>query len=1181
VLASLIPSGCNLGNILKTIATSVTLSLLFYCLGCASGPTAQSTAQQQAATPSITQVLPQTIKAGSQITTLKVTGTNFPSQAAILWNGAALATTAIDSNTLSGTIGSSSIATPATVQLQVQNTQTMQSSQAVPLVIAPADSASPSPLTISLTPLPQGAVSASYTGTLGVSGGTAPYTWSIASGQLPAGLSLATSTGIISGTPTATGNYSFGVSVVDSSSAAQSATATVTLSVASAPVTPTPLTITSSSLPSSTVSSGYSNSLQASGGTAPYTWSFLSGNLPAGLSLNTSTGLISGTPTASGTANFTVAVADASSPAQTKSVTLSLVVAPSALTIASSSLPPGTQSTNYSRTLQATGGTAPYTWSISSGTLPAGLSLAPSTGLISGTPTGSGNFSFGVAVHDAGSPAQAATATVTLSLVAAGAPLAISSTTLPGGILNQTYNATLNATGGTGPYSWSVSGTPPAGLSFSTTTGILSGTPIATSTTSLTFTVADSSSPAQNKSVNLSLVVAPVPLAISASLPAGTASTAYSSPMSATGGTPTYTWSITSGGLPAGLTLAATTGIISGTPTTSGTSNFTATVSDNGSPVQTKSAAASIVVAAAAPPPGPGTTWYVRSDGGTRYSAGHTSGQCDGKADTAYGGTGTNQHCAFGDVRWLYDAQDGNSRSWVIAGGDTVIIRGGPWRIGHDQGATNHDVWCNNPNDNNQTCYIPAPPAGTATQHTVIEGENCISGCPDASGIGPDTTRITELYGGFGLFHILDLNTTSFVDFKGLGLTRHSQCIQHGQPALPSACSSNGDFPADDFAIDGIATFTGLHDVLFQDMWVHGFTDRGVIGPIGGTVTAERMRISYNGMAGWDFDDGNADPSTNNPTWNFLDSIIEFSGCNQEYPYTDVFPVSSCYSQSTSGYGDGVGTPPGTPLNVNVNHSIARYNTQDGMDIGHIDTGTSTQSVTNSQFYGNNGGQYKWGYNFSSTIFQNNVVDGNCNRMSVALAGAPSTYNANLSDFCRAGSTMSWNFRDGQTLFFANNTITGYSPSTFVIGCSTVGGCPNVVETFQNNIILGYDNPGTYNMGGQFGGPAGFYCQDNAGGPSQVNCPTWMGTWNRTNNIWYGMNTGHFTCPTSYTGESCANPLLVNQPTFTSEQSLDNFNFDITPGSPAKGAGAYLPTVLLDYTGAVRANPPSIGAYEK
>jgi len=120
-----------LGKIFKAIATSATFSLFFYCLGCASGTTGQSAAQQQAATPSITQVQPQTIKAGSQSQTLKVTGTNFPTQAAILWNGAPLTTTTVDSNTLSGTIASSSIATPGTVQLKVQNTQTMQESPAV------------------------------------------------------------------------------------------------------------------------------------------------------------------------------------------------------------------------------------------------------------------------------------------------------------------------------------------------------------------------------------------------------------------------------------------------------------------------------------------------------------------------------------------------------------------------------------------------------------------------------------------------------------------------------------------------------------------------------------------------------------------------------------------------------------------------------------------------------------------------------------------------------------------------------------------------------------------------------------------------------------------------------------------------------------------------------------------
>ena len=109
---------------------------------------------------------------------------------------------------------------------------------------------------------------------------------------------------------------------------------------------------------------GLFDPLQASGGTAPYTWSFVSGNLPAGLSLNTSTGIISGTPTSTGTASFTVGVADSANPAQTKSATLSLVVAPATLTITSSALPSGTQSSNYSTALQATGGTGSLTWSI-------------------------------------------------------------------------------------------------------------------------------------------------------------------------------------------------------------------------------------------------------------------------------------------------------------------------------------------------------------------------------------------------------------------------------------------------------------------------------------------------------------------------------------------------------------------------------------------------------------------------------------------------------------------------------------------------------------------------------------------------------------------------------------------------------------------------------------------------
>ena len=1430
----------------RTIAAGTTFSLLFYCLGCGVG----NVQDLALATPAISKVSPQIIPAGSQTTTLKVSGTSFPAKAAILWNGAPVTTTIVDANTLTGTIGSGSLATPGTVQLQVQNTQTMQESQPVPVTIA-ADSTPPPPnspaspaaaLAISTTSLPQAVDSTAYTTTLAASGGTSPYTWSIASGQLPAGLVLAANTGVISGTPTSSGTYVIGVTATDSSSPAQTATSTLTLVAYAAPNTPSPLVINTSSLPSGTIGSGYLTLLQASGGSVPYNWSIASGNLPAGLNLTPNTGVISGVPTAAGTSTFTAAVVDAAKPGQTKSVTLSLavapvslaittsslpsgtigagygallqagggsapytwsittgslpagltlnkangiivgtpttagtssftatatdsgnpaqtksanlsiVIAPTTLSITSSALPSGTQSATYSRALQAFGGTAPYTWTLTSGALPAGLTLAPN-GVVSGTPTASGSFSIGVTVKDAGNPAQTATAAgITLSIVASGTPLSISSTSLPGATTNQSYVATLNATGGTGPYAWAIttgslpagltlvpatgiiSGTPtasgtasftatvtdaenpaqtksvslsiavtttslvlstssvpaatkgtgysallnahggttpytwsvtagalPAGLTLGTTTGLISGTPTATGTATFTATVTDAGNPAQTKSVALSIAVtapAAQPLTIStsslpagtkgtaytsvlqagggttpytwavttgslpagitlssatgaisgtptasgtsaftvtvtdagnpaqtksaalsivvaagtsstltltATLPSGIVSTTYSSSLSATGGTPAYTYSIT-GALPGGLTLAATTGVISGTPTASGTFNFTATVTDNSNPVQTKSVATSIVISTATEPTGPGTTWYVRADGGTRYSSKQTQGQCDGMSDAAYPGSGTNQHCGFNDVRYLWT--DGTNTftpttnfpawGWIGSGGDTYIIRGGPWRIGQNGSGNNQGFGLQgDPYD----AGIPPPFNGTSGQHTRILGEN-FGSC--------NTTNQTQLFGGFGVGQVLDLRGSQFVDVECVELTRHSQCIKYG--SSPAVC--NNQYPLDDYAVIGILTNTSTHDILLQDMYIHGFTSRGINGPIGGTVSATRVDIAYNGASGWDFDDGNATPSKN-AVLNLSYVTIEWNGCNQAYPGTGAV---ACYDDNSGGYGDGIGTPAGTCLASHVDHSIFRYNTQDGFDMLHNDTGSCSLNITDSMSYGNMGQQFKWGPADSPGVFTNNLAIGNCNRMSQPMPGQPSTYNASLTDFCRAQDTIVPGLPPGGSLIMENNTIVSYAPTIVDFECST-SNCATTTFTFENNIMLGYDNPATYKAGSQVGGPGAFFFS------APVNAI-------RSNNIYFGMGHG-FTCPSNYTSagagtgtaEKCTSPLLINQPTGTAgnfvETELDNFNFDITPGSPAVGAGLFLPGLTVDYTGAARGNPPSIGAYEK
>ena len=558
------------------------------------------------------------------------------------------------------------------------------------------------------------------------------------------------------------------------------------------------------------------------------------------------------------------------------------------------------------------------------------------------------------------------------------------------------------------------------------------------------------------------------------------------------------------------------------------------------------------------------TIWYVRKDGGARKT-------CDGKADAAPVGTKSNQHCAFGDYRFLYDDQSGKPLKWVMAGGDKVILKDGPWRVGFNQGASSNDVW-GRTGLGPQASEAPPIPAGTAAMHTQIFGENFAS-C--------SSTNKTQLFGGFGLYHVLSLAATSFVDVECIELTRHSQCIQHGDPAVPGGCSR--DFPFDDYAVEGVVTDQGTHDVLMQDMWIHGFPDRGVLGAIGGSVTCLRCDIAYNGMAGWDFDDGTGQdgtshpfgtPSINNATWNFLYSTIEYSGCNQAYPGTGAL---SCYGQSNGGYGDGMGAPPGTALNINFDHSVSRYNVQDGLDPGHIDTGSSTLSITNSAFYGNGGGQLKWGYNFASATITGNTFIGNCLRMAAPLADNAAAYNAHLGDFCRAGSTLSWNYRDGQTVNFSSNTIASYGPLLFTLGCSTPGGCPNAHTTFQKNVILGYDNPATYNLGGSGGGPSFLYCQDNTnvvnGGAQQMDCGK-LGVFTRASNVFFGVR--GVTCLAT---EKCADPLFVAEPkgngaNFTPAE-LDGFNTALQSGSPATGRGA-APQIVGTPPAVVTAPPPTV-----
>lgn len=183
---------------------------------------------------------------------------------------------------------------------------------------------------------------------------------------------------------------------------------------------PADLVMTTTSLSGGTVGVAYSATLAATGGVQPYTWSVVSGTLPAGLTLNPQTGAIGGTPSMAGTSTFAAQVADSQSPADTDAQTFSVTVnaAPVApLSITTTSLLDARRNKSYSQTLQATGGVTPYAWSVVSGSLPPGLSLNASTGVVSGRATTTGTWSFTVRVADGQSPAAADTQALSIKVV--------------------------------------------------------------------------------------------------------------------------------------------------------------------------------------------------------------------------------------------------------------------------------------------------------------------------------------------------------------------------------------------------------------------------------------------------------------------------------------------------------------------------------------------------------------------------------------------------------------------------------------------------------------------------------------------------------------------------------------------------------------------------------------------
>lgn len=452
-------------------------------------------------------------------------------------------------------------------------------------------------------------VEAGFTPVIG-SGGTGVLAYTIMP-ALPDNLTMSPSSGEISGIPSAISPaIDYTVTVTDANN--RTGTATFSLVVNEG-------VIATQVVASPRVTQGFLaigfTPVTGSGGTAALSYS-VSPNLPAGLSMNSATGQITGAPTVSSSAaTFTVTVTDDNSATATANFSLIVDGAVSATqAVATKAVTAGSSIAPFSPVTGA-GGRSPLSYSVAPD-LPSGLALAPNTGIISGTPSAiSSATTYTVTVTDG----NTATATATLNLTINGAVVAtqaVARKTLSANV-EVTAFTPIFGTGGTGTLVYTVSPDLPAGLLMDEETGAISGKAEAGATeAAYSVTVTDSSLATDIGTFNLT-VEGPVDATtaiVSTEVPINTAVTPFA-PVTGTGGTGDLVYSV-SPQLPTGLAMAPETGIITGTPNTStAATTYTVTVTDENSTTATAefslsvtTIASSIILSTSNTSPQPGET---------------------------------------------------------------------------------------------------------------------------------------------------------------------------------------------------------------------------------------------------------------------------------------------------------------------------------------------------------------------------------------------------------------------------------------------------------------------------------------------------------------------------------------------------------------------------------------------
>lgn len=541
------------------------------------------------------------------------------------------------------------------------------------------------------------------------------------------------------------------------------------------------------------------------------------------------------------------------------------------------------------------------------------------------------------------------------------------------------------------------------------------------------------------------------------------------------------------------------------------------------------------------------STFYVRTpalgssqDGGTGYDATYNpTGQCNGTANVAYDGSGTNENCAWNSPVWALSTKD-SSYPQKISGGDTLIITGKAF-VGYNQegfvfsGTSSSYPW---------DAYYQAVPSGPDVLHkTKIYGSNYAT-CSGKS----DTTILS---GKERVDKVLNLEGTDNFDLQCLTITDDADCGEF-HPNSSLACERT-TYPYGDWAKNGISILDSENGELHY-VYVDGLGSRGVLAGRVQDLLWNMGSISGNPYAGWDNDRGDPDNWANGGTITIKGSTSEkfkiwWNGCLHSTPESGNPTAASCFTQGQGpGYGDGwaVSDKSGTLSGAHYvfdNVDMSK-NTSDGLDNLYKKSGKNT-TITKSVFSHNNGNAIKTA---GTTSINDTIASSDCDFFD----GKSFTYTGDGGfSSCRAyGNTIAWDVQGaGDTLDIYGSTITGKGDVLIQTSGSPCDGTEHA--KIKNSIVIGDTQ---YNGGGDL--TADFYnsgATGNADGPCASISLDWSSS--GSGNVIYGTSS-----------QDSGAGIVNSDPLLTDKYS----DWSIAAGSPARGIRNVSFGSTIDFNGYTR-----------